>query len=62
MTPAYTDVEGVAAMLGRTPKAIRMLVQRREIPHIRVGRKIQFRLETVERWMQQHRRNGAFVE
>lgn len=62
VTPEYTDVAGIATYLGRTPKAVRRLVERRQIPHVRVGRKLQFKVSTVLRWMDGHRRNGSFID
>ena len=62
MEVEYTDVTGIAQLIGRSPKAIRRLVDRREIPHIKVGRRLSFKLSTVRAWMERHRRNGAFLE
>lgn len=58
----YLDVNGVAALLGRTPKAIRGLVKRRQIPHLCIGRSLYFRVDTIHRWMSRYRRNGAYIE
>lgn len=57
----YLNVAQAAAYLGRTPKAIRMLVYRGEIPTIRVGRRVQFDRERLDRWMERHADRGALL-
>lgn len=42
-----------------TQKAIYHLVADGKIPHIRLGRKIQFDKEKVDRWMERHSQRGA---
>lgn len=44
-------VEDLAGVLGRAPKTIRNWVSRREIPFLFIGRKIFFRLESIEAWL-----------
>ena len=39
---AYLTTEDVAHLLGRTPKAIRRLVERGQLPYRKLGRRIVF--------------------
>ena len=39
---AYLTTEEVAILLGRTPKAIRRLVERGQLPHRKLGRTVIF--------------------
>ena len=55
----YMDVNECAEYVGRTAKAIRGLVRRREIPHIRVGRRVQFDREKIDRWVGWHSKRGV---
>lgn len=57
----YFSVKQAAEYLGRTEKAIRHLVEDRKIPHIRIGRRIQFDRDALDRWMQRHAKRGAHV-
>lgn len=57
----YFTVATVATYLGRTPKAIYRLLDRGEIPHIRIGRRVQFDRERIDRWMERHSKRGALV-
>jgi excisionase family DNA binding protein len=57
----YLNVEQAAAYLGRTPKAIRMLVYRAEIPVIKIGRRILFDRERLDRWVDRHARPGSLL-
>ena len=54
----YMDVNDCAIYIGRTPKAVRRLIDRAEIPAIRTGRKLQFDKEQIDRWMQRHAVRG----
>jgi excisionase family DNA binding protein len=53
------SIEECAAYLHRTPKAIRMLVYRGEIPIVKIGRRVQFLPEKIDRWMHRHADRGA---
>ena len=52
------NVADIALKLGRTEKAIRRLVERRQIPHLRIGRRVQFCEATIDRWLMRHARRG----
>ena len=52
----YLTIEEAAQYLRRTPKAIRRLVERRKIPHLKTGRWITFDRETLDRWMKEQER------
>jgi excisionase family DNA binding protein len=60
MTPTrYMTTDQCAAYLGRTVKAVQCLVQKGHIPHFKVGRRVQFDRERIDRWMGQYARRGA---
>ena len=41
----------VSDYLGVHPDTIYSMVQKEEIPHIRIRRRILFRLDTIEKWL-----------
>lgn len=49
--PRYLDVNGVAGYLTKSPDAIRMLVKKAQIPHVRLGRSIRFDRVAIDKWM-----------
>lgn len=51
MEAYYTDVAGAAAYLNTTPRHIRGLVQRREIPFARLGRLLRFDTRELDAWI-----------
>ena len=55
----YFDVDQCAAYIGRTATAVRMLAKRGQIPRLKVGRKLQFDKEKIDRWMDRHSQRGA---
>lgn len=55
----YMNVEECATYVGRSREAVRMLVKRRQIPHLLVGRRVQFDRERIDRWINRHSRRGA---
>lgn len=57
----YLDSVGCAAYIGRSVEAVRCLVKRGQIPHIKIGRKLQFDKERIDRWMDRHAHRGAMV-
>lgn len=58
MKRLLTYVEA-AERIGRTPHALRMLVQRREIPVIRHGRNVRFDIYDLDQWIDDHRETGT---
>jgi excisionase family DNA binding protein len=40
--PTLIDINGAADHLGTTPRHLRSLVFRREIPHVKIGGKLRF--------------------
>jgi excisionase family DNA binding protein len=59
MEQRYMTVKDCAAYLGRTVRAIEGLVRRDQIPVIRLGRRVQFDKDRIDRWMQNHSENGS---
>ena len=59
--PRYLTVEQCAIYLGRTVDGVRGLVKRRQVPVIRLGRKVQFDKEALDRWIQRHSQRGATI-
>lgn len=58
----YMDFEQCAAYIGRTPKALRGLISRKQIPHMALGRRLQFDRITIDRWMARHSRRGKLLD
>ena len=50
--------EDVAELIGMTPAYVYRLVRGDEIPHLRFGRTVRFRRESVERWCEERERGG----
>lgn len=48
---ALLDVAGAAERLGTTERHVRRLVSERRIPFVKVGDKVRFRPEDLERWI-----------
>lgn len=59
VAPRYFNVEQCAAYIGRTDNAVRMLVKKGQIPRLKLGRKVQFDKEKIDRWMERHSQRGA---
>ena len=55
----FFDVPTCAAYICRTPEAVRQLVKRAEIPYVKVGRRVQFDRDGIDRWIQMHHRSAA---
>lgn len=47
-TDPWYDVEGAATFFGTTPRYVRELVQRRELRHCLIGRRLRFRQSDLE--------------
>jgi hypothetical protein len=47
----YMGVNECAAYIGRSPKAVRHLVEQRAIPHSRFDRRLIFDREKIDRWI-----------
>lgn len=61
IAPRYMDVHACAAYIGRSARAIYDLVYDNQIPHHKVGKKLQFDKERVDSWMSRHSRRGKMV-
>ena len=48
-------VEQAAEWLGMSPAAIRSMVQRRQVPYFKVGRRVRFDPDHVQRWLNAQR-------
>lgn len=57
----YLTYEQCATYIGRTVRAVEGLVRRGQIPVIRLGARVQFDKEAVDRWMQRHSQRGASI-
>jgi excisionase family DNA binding protein len=55
MAARYLTVPEAAEYLGMTPNAVRMMVQKRDIPHIRVGRRVRFDIRDLDAHMRARR-------
>ena len=50
-SPRLTDVAGAAVYTGRTEQAIRSMTKRRQIPFVKIGRRLMFDLRKLDRWI-----------
>lgn len=55
MTARYLDVAGTAEYLTLSEDAVRVMVKRQEIPHIKVGRRLRFDIQDLDLWMRRQR-------
>lgn len=54
--PRLLTVDEVAAHLGLTAPAVRQMIQRRQIPFVRLGeRRIRFDLDQIQAWLDDQR-------
>ena len=53
------DVDGLAGMLRMSREAIYKMVQRDQIPHVRVGKLIRFSQQNLEDFLAQNTRGGG---
>lgn len=60
-TNRYMDTATCAAYIGRSVEAVWQLVHKGQIPVIRVGRRLSFDRERIDRWMDRHAQRGAMV-
>ncbi len=62
--PAHqsVDVKGAAQFLGVSPSLVYAYVERKQIPHYRIGRCIRFSLLELDAWRQQFHVNGGIDE
>ena len=47
----YAELSEAASYLGKTPKALRKLVERRAVPFRRAGKRLVFDLAELDRWV-----------
>jgi len=52
-------VKGAARFLGVSPSLVYAYVERKQIPHYRIGRCIRFSLTELGRWLRQFHVNGG---
>jgi excisionase family DNA binding protein len=52
-------IDDAAEYLGYTPVAIRHMVAKGQLPAVRNGRTIRFDIGDLDRWVEEHRGNGA---
>lgn len=50
----YLSLEQCAAYIGRTPKAVERLLEKGDIPHMKVKGRLAFDRERIDRWMERH--------
>lgn len=53
------DVAGVATWLGLTEKQVRKLVEHRQIPVTRIGRRVRFDIVEVDKWLRRSTERAA---
>jgi len=56
------DVKTAARLLGVSPSLVYAWVERKQIPHYRMGRSIRFRVSELDEWRQQFHVNGGIHE
>ena len=52
-------IDAASEYLGYTPVAIRHMVAKGQLPAVRNGRTIRFDIGDLDRWVEEHRGNGA---
>ena len=52
-------VKAAARFLGVSPSLVYAYVERRQVPHYRIGQAIRFKLSELEAWLKQFRVNGG---
>jgi excisionase family DNA binding protein len=60
MAERLLTVDDIAQLIGMRADYVYALARRGEIPHLRFGRTVRFRNESIERWLQEQEssRNG----
>lgn len=53
----FITVEELAEMLKVSPRTIQRIIERKELPAIRVGRQLRFRREWVGEWLKKNTLN-----
>jgi len=56
--PMLLTSADAARALQISPRKLWELMTRGDIPHVRIGRAVRFRLEDLEKWIEDHRRRG----
>ena len=56
------DVKAAARFIGVSPSLVYAYVERKQIPHYRLGRAIRFRLSEVEAWYRRFHCSGGVHE
>ncbi len=51
--PLLIDVETAAALLGVRPRLLYGLAARNAVPHVRIGRYVRFRRDSLIRWVEE---------
>lgn len=57
----YMTSAACAVYIGRSIDCLWQLVRKEQIPVIRVGRRLSFDRERIDRWMDKHAQRGAMV-
>ena len=58
-TQRLVDTDAVAVYLSLTPAAISHMVQRHQIPFVRLGRRVRFDLRQIDRWVERQQFEAA---
>ena len=58
-TQRLVDINAVAVYLSLTPAAISHMVQRHQIPFVRLGRRVRFDLRQIDRWVERQQFEAA---
>jgi excisionase family DNA binding protein len=53
------DIDAVAVYLSLTPAAVSHMVQRHQIPFVRLGRRVRFDLRQIDRWVERQQFEAA---
>jgi excisionase family DNA binding protein len=49
-----TDIEGASAYTGLSVHTIYTMVSQRRIPHVKLGKRVMFDLNLLDRWIEQN--------
>jgi excisionase family DNA binding protein len=53
--PALLDVKQAAVYLGRTEQSVQHLIYDKELPVVRVGRRVHLHRHDLDRWIEKHK-------
>ena len=53
VTPRLLNIKDAARYISRTPKALRHMIERRKLPVVRCGRRVQIERDALDKWIRE---------